>query len=181
MKRMMKYVLLALILSALPKAEAQTINAATCSQTDVQAAFNLVNTSTTTINIPACAKTGWTTQVTLTIPSGNTNAISLLGAGNLTTTGGGDATTLADNDSADANPILMIIDNATNGTFRMAGFTFEEGTSTNTKYNGLVSINATSPNIRADHNHFNTATSGSSMLQWQGCSYGVVDHSIFDG
>jgi hypothetical protein len=181
MKRMMKYVLFGLLLSALPQAEAQTINAASCSQTDVQAAFNLVNTSTTTINIPACAKTGWTTQVTLTIPSGNTNAISLLGAGNLTTTGGGDATTLADNDSADANPILMIIDNATNGTFRMAGFTFEEGTSTNTKYNGLVSINATSPNIRADHNHFNTATSGSSMLQWQGCSYGVVDHSIFDG
>lgn len=178
---MMQYLLFGLFLSALYTAEAQTINAASCSQTDVQTAFNQVTISTTTINLPSCTKTGWTGAVTLTIPSGNTNAVSLLGAGNLATTGGGDATIIADNDTADANPILVVNDNAINGTFRIAGITFEDGTSSNTKWNGVIGINATSPNIRADHNHFNTATSGSSMMQWQGCAYGVVDHSIFDG
>jgi hypothetical protein len=179
MKRITKYVLFALLLSGLSQAEAQTINAVSCSQTDVQAAFNAVNNSTTTIIVPACAQTGWTGQVTLTIPSGNTNAVTLLGSGSLTTTGGGDATIIADDDSSDANSILVIIDNAVNGTFRMAGLTFKDGTGTVSKANGIVSINATSPNIRADHNHFSTAIS--SMLQWQGCAYGVVDHSIFDG
>lgn len=162
-------------------ATAQTITAASCSASDVQAAFNSVSTSTTTINIPACPKTGWASQVKLTIPSGNTNVVSLLGAGSLTTTGGGDATIIGDNDSSDSNPILAIVDNQINGTFRMAGLTFEDGTSPSIKYNGVVSVTAVSPNIRVDHSHFNTSASGSSMLQWQGCAYGVVDHSVFDG
>lgn len=181
MTRMMKYVVFGLLLTALSRAEAQTINAASCSQTDVQAAFSAINNSTVTINIPACASTGWTGNLTLTIPSGNTNHVALLGAGSLTTTGGGDLTVIADNNTTNGNPILSV-SVPSNGFFRMAGITFNEGTGgSQVKYNGLVSINGSTTNIRVDHSHFNTASSQASMLQWQGCAYGVVDHSIFDG
>ena len=122
--------------------------------------------------------TGWTGNLTLTIPSGNTNHVALLGAGSLTTTGGGDLTVIADNNTTNGNPILSV-SVSSNGFFRMAGITFNEGTGgSQVKYNGLVSINGSTTNIRVDHSHFNTASSQASMLQWQGCAYGVVDHSI---
>jgi hypothetical protein len=74
MKRMMKYVLFGLLLSAFPKAEAQTINAATCNASDVQAAINTA-TEGQTVNIPAGTCT-WTTGVTI---SGK--GMTLTGAG----------------------------------------------------------------------------------------------------
>ena len=71
-------------------AQAQTINAASCSSTDVQAAFNSVTATTTTVKIPGCpAGVGWSAQVSLNVPSGSTT-LSIIGAGNLSTTGGGD-------------------------------------------------------------------------------------------
>src|SRR5580658_8892268 len=93
---MKRAVLLAgFVFFALATARAQIINAPSCSQTDVQNAFNSVVASTTTVNIPA-GTCDWTTQVTLNVPSGSTT-LSVLGAGSLTTPGGGDATVIVDN------------------------------------------------------------------------------------
>src|SRR5690242_6672459 len=93
-------------------AQAQTINAASCSSTDVQAAFNSVTATTTTVKIPGCpAGVGWSAQVSLNVPSGSTT-LSIIGAGNLSTTGGGDQTVIVDNFNS-SNPLLAINTNST--------------------------------------------------------------------
>ena len=90
----------------------QVINAASCSSTDVQTAFNSVVNSTTTVNIPACSGgVGWATQVTLTIPSGSTT-LSILGAGSLSTVGGNDQTVIIDNYNSNSS-LLAITTNST--------------------------------------------------------------------
>lgn len=162
-------------------ANGQTINAASCNASDVQAAFNSVTASTTTVKIPA-GTCGWSTQVTLNVPSGSTN-LSVVGAGSLSTTGGGDATVVQDNYGS-ANPLLLINTAASSSKFRIAGLTFEGGSAGTAKYNGVVQFQGNSANVRVDHMHFSGVTYSpsvnSSMLQFQGCIFGVTDHSIFD-
>lgn len=175
-------VMLFFLLSALFGAEAQTINAASCNASDVQAAFNAVTSSTTTVNIPA-GTCSWTTQVTLNIPSGSTT-LSILGTGSLTTTGGGDQTVIIDN-YASTNPILTIATTSTSANLRIAGISFEGGNpSGNIKYLGMVVVSGVSNDIRVDHNHFDSATytgsAGNSHIAWTGCTSGVLDHNIFD-
>jgi hypothetical protein len=181
-----------LFLLALP-ASAQVINAASCSPTDVQTAFSAITTTTTTINIPACASGNhWTTStVTLNIPSGNVvptltiaGTTTVVGActpngANCTVT---DGTVIIDDDTADANPIFTLIDNSTSATqeVRFTGLTFQNGTG-QAKFNGIVSLNGQTDNIRVDHSHFVISSSGSSGIQWQGCLNGVIDHTVFDG
>jgi hypothetical protein len=170
----------ALVLESGRCAEAQTINAASCNASDVQAAFNAVSSSTTTINIPA-GTCEWTTQVTLTIPSGSAT-LSVVGAGNLTTTGGGDQTVIVD--SYDTSGYLLgITTGSASSHFRLAGITFQGGSGA-VKYNGFVQIGGSSQNIRFDHSHYDTTTytpaNNSAETRWTGCTGGVVDHSIFD-
>ena len=47
-----------------------------------------------------------------------------------------------------------------------------------------MNLQGLSQNVRVDHSHFNTMTYSpavaSSSLQFNGCLYGVTDHSIFD-
>jgi hypothetical protein len=166
------------LLSALFGAEAQTINAASCSATDVQTAFNSVTNSTTTVNIPAgtCA---WTTQVTLTVPSGSAT-LSIIGAGSLTTTGGGDQTAIIDN--LTANSVLLGISLNSSGTFRMSGMTFQGG-SGGIKDGGMIAIDGPGA-ARLDHDHFNFQTYGSCprsfMVVLGNQVTGVMDHSILD-
>ncbi len=174
-----KWLSLAFLLSAL-SGVAQTINAASCNASDVQTAFNAVTSSTTTINIPA-GTCNWTTQVTLTVPSGST-ALSVLGAGSLTTTGGGDRTVIVDNYAANGY-LFGITTAAASSHFRLAGITFEGGTGA-VKYNGFVQIQGNSANIRFDHSHYDPATYNSGQAtagtRWVGCTFGVFDHNIWD-
>jgi len=188
-----KLLLLILLLSSIShRAQAQTINAASCSAADVQTAFNSVTSSTTTVNIPACPSgTGWSTQVTLTIPSGNT---SLTVQGSTTTniscnsagacTGGPtDGTVIIDN-YASANSLLIITTNsATSSYFRLTGMTFEGG-SGQTKYQGFITMLGSSQNFRFDHSHINATTyspaATTAAMQVQGCIYGVADHNQID-
>ena len=163
-------------------AEAQVINAASCSQSDVQTAFNSVSASTTTVNIPACSGgVGWSNQVSLTVPSGSTT-LSILGAGSLSSQGGGDATVIIDN-YASSNALLIINTAGQSSFLRLAGITFQGGSGA-AKWNGIVNLQGLSQNVRVDHSHFNTMTYSpavaSSSLQFNGCLYGVTDHSIFD-
>jgi hypothetical protein len=186
MIRNIKWLLFALLLSAPLGAEAQVINAASCSSTDVQAAFKSVVASTTTVNIPACpAGVGWSTHAALTIPSGNTS-LSILGAGTLATTGGGDQTVIIDN-YAGSGALISVTSNSSPSSFvRIAGITIKGGnTGTgNDKYDGVISINGPSQNVRFDHNHINLITyspyTQGSGVEYQGCLAGVTDHNIIE-
>jgi hypothetical protein len=167
-------------------ARAQVINAKSCSQADVQAAFNSVTTSTDTVNIPA-GNCSWTGQVALNIPSGNNN-LSVFGAGNLNVQGGGDATVIVDNDTADQNPLLEVNTSSnTAARVRLAGFTLEGGSGTY-KQNGIMQIGGFSHNFRLDHFHLNANTYSTgnnprqnAILRNVNWIHGVFDHSIIDG
>lgn len=176
-----------MILSALfcASIEAQTIDAVSCKSNDIQAAFNLVTASTTTVNIPSCpGGVSWSSSVTLSIPSGSTT-LSVLGAGSLTTVGGGDQTVIIDNYNS-GSTLLLVTTAAAASKFRLAGITFQGGTgggSGNPKY-GLVRITGFSQSVRVDHNHFNNSTyspgESGALLVFQNWIYGVTDHNVLD-
>jgi hypothetical protein len=160
---------------------AQTITAASCNQSDVQKALNSVTSSTTTVNIPSGTCT-WTSQITFVVPSGSTT-LSILGAGSLSTVGGGDVTNIIDNDTADSNWLLSITTGPASSLFRIAGVTFEAGSGTQ-KQNGMVILGGLSQNVRFDHIHLlqTTSTSGETIfLRIVGWQYGVSDHILGDG
>jgi hypothetical protein len=174
----MKWLTCAVLLCGFFKAEAQVINAATCNANDVQTAFNSVTSSTTTVNIPA-GTCNWTTQVSLTVPSGSTT-LSILGAGDLNTTGGGDVTVIVDN-YASTNSLLITATGSASSYFRLAGMTFKSGSGL-VKQNAMVAVQGFSQNTRVDHDHFssNGTSTGSVMLKFANWTYGVADHNIVD-
>ena len=155
---------------------AATRTAASCNAGDVQAAMNSAAAGDT-VAIPAGTCT-WTAPVSWTAPAN----VVLQGAGSQTTTGGGDQTIIVDG-YASSNSLLIINSGATASTVRMTGITFQGG-SGGVKYDGIVQFQGSSQNIRVDHTHFNSKTYSpaqtSSLLEFQGCTSGVVDHSIFD-
>lgn len=181
MTRLIAWLSFVVFLGAVLPAEAQTINAKSCSSNDVQTAFNSVSSSTTTVNIPA-GTCNWTSQVTLTIPSGSA-ALSVLGAGSLTTTGGGDSTVIVDNYASNNQLFVITTNSSASSYFRLAGISFEGGSGL-VKWNGMVQVAGSSQSVRVDHTHFNATTyspaNSSALLKFYGCLYGVVDHSIFD-
>lgn len=169
------------LLGALPVAEAQVINAASCSATDVQTAFNSVTSSTTTVNIPTCpGGVAWAVGVTLKIPSGNTS-LTVIGAGSQSVTGGGDQTVIIDNvsHSPSDNPTLAITTGSASSFFRLSGITFATNGGSSVSYNGVVTLNGNSASVRVDHAHLNLPIEGAEMVVG-GCVYGVMDHSIVE-
>jgi len=182
MTRIAKYLLLTLFLSGLysAAARAQTINAASCSSSDVQTAFNSVTAATTTVNIPSCPSgTAWTTPVTLNIPAGNT---SLTVQGQTTVAGtcapGGactpsDSTVIVDNVSGTG----LTVNTVTGGSFRLTGITFNP--SSGTPAYGAIDVSGGSTSVRFDHNHFNDTVNGDHTIQPDAVN-GVFDHNFFD-
>jgi hypothetical protein len=187
MNGILKLLLFGLILSTLfPfRSEAQSHGAADCTLANVQAAINAAVKeagANETVTIPACPSgVGWTTSLNFTVPS-STTSFSILGAGSLTTQGGGNQTVIVDN-YASSNTLLLITTAGPATNFRLAGITFQGG-SGSTKYDGIVQFQGNSQNIRVDHVHINSATyspgATSSLLEFQGCTAGVVDHGIYD-
>ena len=175
-----KWLTFALLLSALLGAEAQTITAASCNASDVQKAFNSVTSSTTTVNIPS-GTCHWSTQVTLTVPSGSTT-LSILGAGSLTTPGGGDVTNIVD-DYASNNQLLTLVTAGASSFFRFAGITIKGGSGV-VKWSGIIGIQGFSQNMRFDHNHLNTTTysplTNGQVIRTNGWVLGVMDHNTLD-
>lgn len=168
-----------LLLPAL--ANAQVINAASCSESDVQAALDSVTASTTTVNIPA-GTCNWSSQIIWSVPSGNTS-LSIIGAGSLTTLGGGDATVIKDDDSTDSNYLLNITTAGRSSFLRIAGLSIESDTGT-FKDNGILEVNGTPGALRIDHDHF--FTSGANRYAYEvirltGWPVGVAFQNLFDG
>lgn len=161
------------------RASSDDITAASCNKSDVQAALDRASAGDT-IYIPAGTCT-WTSGLVWTAPAN----VTLQGAGNPSTLGGGDATIIVDNYES-TSPLLNIVTNAT-GTFRIAGLTLRGGSVdiNNSKYNGLITLSGSSKQMRVDHitcnlrTYSNPATTGR-CFYITGWIYGVVDHSIFE-
>ncbi len=105
---------------------------------------------------------------------------SLLGQGDLSVTGGGDVTTITDDDASNHLPLTINIDATAGHNFRMAGLTIAGGTGV-LKDNGLVQINGPGT-IRIDHTHWNIQSYSLAVtpLTIGDRVYGVIDHSILD-
>jgi hypothetical protein len=156
------------------EAQANTINAASCSQTDVQAAINSANSGDTVV-VPSCGATTWTSVSisgkNLTL-QGQTTCIGTPASAcidntNITTTGAG----------------LQVTASATNFV-TIAGFTFTVNSPD--QNNGgivLVASSATQGQVsfRFHHNHVITSsTSGAVGIVTVQYAYGLIDHTVFD-
>src|ERR1700757_415087 len=97
----LKWLTFLLLLSTLG-AKAQTINAASCNESDVSTALHSVVADGTTVNIPAGTCT-WTMGLTYN----QVYTTNIIGAGSLTTTGGGDATVIVDNYTTNASLLVL--------------------------------------------------------------------------
>jgi len=173
-----------LFLSLRSAATAQTINAASCNQSDVQKAFSSVTASTTTVNIPAGSCT-WSSTVTLTVPSGST---ALTVQGQTTCTGDGrvgtlactDSTNIADNTpnvSSGDNPLLAVTTQS-GGCFTLKGLTITgTGTSPVQTYQGAILVYGGSTCSRLTQNHF--LNINQVIMGLGDGTSGVADHNIF--
>jgi len=185
MTKSIKLLVCLLLLSSLFSAEAQTINVASCSQTDVQKAFNSITNSTRTVNIPV-GTCHWTSKVSLNVPSGDPN-LSVIGAGTCTGTPASscnDATTIIDDDSTDSDVLLVLrISSTFSAKFRFSGISIKGGTGS-LKQNGTVAVGGNSHNVRLDHIHMDLTTYTNPVSRYYirlDSVTGVVDHSVFEG
>ena len=190
MTTLLKWLSFILLLCVACGAEAQMINAASCNASDVQAAFNSVTSSTTTVVIPA-GTCSWSTGVTLNVPSGSTT-LSVVGQSSPTgynaqgsPTGFTDSTLIVDNYNSD-NAILAITTAGNSSYFRLTGISIQGGSgggSNNPKY-GILYVGGNSHNTRIDHIHINNSTyspgESGALIAFHGWVYGVTDHSQFD-
>ena len=158
---------------------ATTINAASCSQADVQNALNQA-TNGDTVQIPA-GTCHWTSNINYFNAPPN---FTLKGAGDPNVTGGGDATVIVDDFNTDY-PLLGITANST-GIFRVTGITFQGGTGVLKDSTSILAIYGPSSGVRLDHLHFNMRTytlpdsKKSKLIAIHDRVFGVMDHSILD-
>ena len=180
---------------------AQSCTSATCtaaspSQSDFLAALPSPSNknATVVVNIPA-GTSGWTTQLTYTMPAAVTD-LTIQGATTVSCTGtagtSGYSCTASDNtvigDSYQSNNSLLVITlGAASTHFRMTGMTFQGGnigSTSNNKWNCIVNFSGASQNFRVDHSHFNNNTyspaTTSSMVRIGGSIQGVMDHNVVD-
>jgi hypothetical protein len=163
---------------------ASTVNASSCSQTDVQSAIDAA-ASGDTVRIPAGTCT-WTNIVNVgTITSWNpitykTKSLKIMGDGSQSVLGGGDATVIIDNldrtvlgDNAALNVLLNQDD-----SFRLTGITFKgSGNSNSLTWHGPLRINGESKRVRVDHVHIALMNAVAATLDGP---TGVIDHCLID-
>ena len=172
------FVFLALLIGASFQVEAQTITAASCNASDVQAALGKVTSSTTTVNIPAGTCT-WTTGLSFTVPSGSTS-LTLQGQTAITGTcapGGSCAHT--DNTNITFNGGSLRVNLVAGTTLRLTGISF---TMSGSAQYGAITFNGASGSgtLRVDHNYFNDNSSGDHTLEPEDLGPSVIDHNYFD-
>ncbi len=161
------------------------INAASLSSTDVQSAMNAASAGDT-VQLPA-GSANWTSGVSWTAPAN----ITILGAGSLTTLGGGNATVIV-NMTTNPNLPLLLISVNNSGVFRIAGITFREGpyeggrTADNAYKNHavvlIVNDGLAEANVRFDHNTFDAHTYpiNTHAVSFTGWIKGVADNNQFN-
>ena len=179
MKRILKGASFALVLSVLfvSGVRAQTINAASCNESDVQTALTSVSADGTTVVVPSGSCT-WTTTLTY-------NQVYSTTIQGQTTCSGTPASSCTDNtiitdnynrSSGGDNPDLLI-NTVAGKSFRLTGFTFTQtnGTTTALTYLGILRIYGNSQSVRLDHCHFNNVNQ--TNVTFDGV-FGVADHIL---
>ena len=181
-----KFGMIAAVLCALwmcTKPEAATVTAASCSDSDVQAAINAAQDGDT-VAVPKGTCT-WTatvsvaTQTAWTPPAFNTKALTIRGAG-------ADSTTIIDDiptpPSGNPRGTMLSIATKLGGLTRVTGMTFNSSVYTNLDslvYNpAMISIGGYSHTWRIDHMHFIVEVGNG--ISTDGSIYGVIDHNTFD-
>ncbi len=178
----MKKSLICLIISIfllLPIISAATINAPSCSQTDVQAAANAAQDGDTVL-VPA----GTCTWFTLT-----SNAPALfIDKKNIILNGAGIGKTIIIDETSDAigtkyGEHLITVEGVAGKPFRITGFTLRRYTIGDTD-SSFINIRGSAMNWRVDHNEFITSTSFGSpdtCVGTSGFTYGLIDNNLFRG
>jgi hypothetical protein len=185
--RRLTWGLFALLLSLPLSTKAQTtINAASCSSTDVQNALNSVAADNTTVVLPVCTSSQnvqWTTTVTYnqvysTVIQGQGTTTTPDSLGNPTAYN--DQTVIFDMVSNSSNA-TFVINTAANKSFRMTGVSFLFTSSqANARNSGVINVNGNSHSFRMDHNHLNAGI-GFRMLNIASANvWGVIDRNLFD-
>ncbi len=162
-------------------ARAQTINAASCNETDVAAALALITTDGTTVVVPAgdCV---WASTLNYL----QTHSFTLQGAGAISYSPtsisgiGTDKTIIEDNTKSSSAGSIMNITTIAGKSLRITGFAFTQSPLNTTQNSGgHVNIGGKSTSVRIDHNHINQLNNVD--LVTQGAIEGVIDHNQFDG
>ena len=159
------------------------VMAASCSESDVATALTTAASRPdgTVVQIPAgtCTWTG-ASAITQTF----TNSVTIQGAGAVSSTAGGAATTGTDQ--------TTIIDNITHGpsysmaftttagkSFRFTGIAVIQNASSTTPNNGIIVIDGPSTSVRVDHCHFFMLLSAYEVA-FEGSVTGVMDHNYIN-
>ncbi len=179
MTRFIKWLLFAFLLIVPFSAEAQVINAKSCSNTDVQNALNSVAIDGSTVVVPAGSCT-WTSAVTYnqsfstTIQGQSTVTWTCPIPPVVCTFTGTDSTAI----SLNTGNAALTVHTAAGKYFRMTGLTITSP-STGTAAYGTMNFNGGSTAFRIDHCHFNDQVNGD---RWMGIDQvqGVIDHNFFD-
>jgi len=138
-------------------AQASTIKAASCSQSDVQTAINSASTGDIVI-VPGPCTAAWSS--TVTIPS--TKGITVQASGAVTVTQDG----------------FQLNQNAST-TSRITGFTFTNNVNCGTGTPIQTSGSPSSATFRIDHNTFTNLANISIMICTSGNGPGLIDHNAF--
>ncbi|GBE19289.1 protein metal binding site [archaeon BMS3Abin17] len=139
------------------------INAASCSQQNVQAAIDSANDGDTVL-VPAGNCT-WTNAVTI-----SNKGITVQGAGI-------DKTTITDNTSSDWLKTPFWITSAEGKPFRITGFTFTD-TGSIIDYNGVIYVGGNCKDFRIDNNN-KFINLNYHAIVINGYIYGLIDNNIF--
>jgi hypothetical protein len=176
---------LLLLLGAALTLSAATYTAASCSESDVQAAYNTEQATAVDgdiIAVPSCTA-AWMSPWSIS----PTNSLTFFGQ---TTTSGscapGGSCTASDNTiivddtphSTDGDTAMISVTTASGKSFRFTGFTLQTNGSSQESYNnGGVSLRGNSDQVRIDHNNIDM-TGHATQVGLFGCVYGVFDHNI---
>ena len=151
-------------------ADAATIEAASCSQQDVQAAVDAASDGDTVL-VPAGTAT-WTS------PAGNAPSVRISKKAITVQGAGMDKTVITDATGARGRQVPFLIVTAEGKPFRITGFAFEEHLTAN-DWSGMIVLGGDGKNFRIDHCKFaNNRIKGISV---GGACYGVIDHCVFTG
>jgi len=186
MVRITKFLICAAFLSSLLASgvRAQTINAASCNETDVAAALSQITTDGATVVIPA-GTCKWTqvlsySQAHSFILQGQTQISGTCAPGASCTAI--DSTVIIDDTphSTDGDQPMMSFSLISGKSFRLTGITFETDSSSQESFNsGGLTLSGSSAQARIDHSHF-AMTLHATQIAIFGCVYGVADHFVMD-
>jgi hypothetical protein len=177
MTRIIKWLLFVFLISAPLNAKAQTINAASCSATDVQTALNAVAADGTTVIIPSCPNgVTWSSTVTYH----QVYSTTIQGATTCAPTASGSAATSCTDNTLinwSGSSSALSVTTAANKSFRLTGVSFN--LSGITGYYSLF-FAGQSKAFRFDHSHIYNVPGGYLALVTDSVT-GVIDHIVAQG